>query len=118
VPGSLFLTANVAHYSIWTKVNKAKHQKLEDLVDEDGIQRGVSPDLKEAFLVDANTAKQHGLEVNKLRRVLTGGKQVKRYFIEHPDLLLIYTQRDTNLRELPNIRAYIDRFKNQITCKR
>lgn len=117
VPGSLFLTANVAHYSIWTKVNKAKHHKLEELVDEDGIQRGVSPDLKEAFLVDAKTAKEGRLEEHVLRRVLTGGKQVKRYFIEHPDLLLIYTQRNTNPREIPNIRAYIDGFKTQITCK-
>lgn len=117
VPGSLFLTANVAHYAIWTKINKAKHHKLEELVDEDGIQRGVSPDLKEAFLVDAKTAKEWKLETNFLRRVLTGGKQVKRYFIEYPDLLLIYTQRDMNIREIPNIRAYIDGFKSQITCK-
>jgi hypothetical protein len=117
VPGSLFVTANVAHYSIWTTVNSAQHQKLGDLVDEDGIQRGVSPDLKEAFLVDAKTAKRAGLEKHALRKVLTGGKQVKRYFIDYPDLLLIYTQRETNVRDLPNIRAYIDQFKHQITCK-
>ena len=117
VPGSLFLTSNVAHYSIWTKVNSVQHQKLEDLVDEDGIQRGVSPDLKEAFLVSSKTAKQAGLETRALRKVLTGGKQVKRYFIDYPDLLLIYTQRETNVRDLPNIRAYIDQFKHQITCK-
>ncbi|HMJ92389.1 MAG TPA: hypothetical protein VK530_21380 [Candidatus Acidoferrum sp.] len=48
-------------------------------MDEDGIQRGVSPDLKEAFLVTAKVAKEWKLEKEKLRRVLTGGKQVKRY---------------------------------------
>jgi adenine-specific DNA-methyltransferase len=31
--------------------------------------------------------------------------------------LLIYTQRSSNFRELPNIRAYIDQFQRQITCK-
>jgi type I restriction-modification system DNA methylase subunit len=117
VPGSLFVTANIAHYSIWTKISGVQHKKLEELVDEDGIQRGVSPDLKEAFLVDAKTAKQERLETHALRKVVTGGRQVKRYFIDYPDLLLIYTRRDTNVRELPNIRAYIDQFKDQITCK-
>ena len=117
IPGSLFVTANVADYSIWTKIKAVRHHRLDELVDEDGIQRGVSPDLKEAFIVDSKTAKQEHLETQALRSVLTGGKQVKRYFIEHPDLLLIYTERDTNLRELPNIRAYIDQFKSQITCK-
>jgi hypothetical protein len=117
VPGFLFLTGNVANYSIWTKVKSVRHERLEALVDEDGIQRGVSPDLKEAFLVDSATAKKVALERHALRKVLTGGRQVKRYYIDYPDLLLIYTQRETDLRQLPNIRAYIDRFKDQITCK-
>jgi type I restriction-modification system DNA methylase subunit len=117
VPGSLFVTANIAHYSIWSKVSTVQHKRLQELVDEDGIQRGVSPDLKEAFLVDSKTAKKAGLETRALRKVLTGGRQVKRYFIDYPDLLLIYTQRETNIRDLPNIRGYIDQFKHQITCK-
>jgi type I restriction-modification system DNA methylase subunit len=117
IPGSLFVTANVADYSIWAAIGKVKNHKLQELVDEDGIQRGVSPDLKEAFLVDRKSAKALGLEMSILRPVLTGGKQVKRFFIEDSDLLLIYTQRDTNFREIPNIRAYIDGFKGKITCK-
>jgi len=87
------------------------------MVDEDGIQRGVSPDLKEAFLVNNETAKRLSFEAPKLRKVLTGGKQVKKYFIENPDLLLIYTRRNDNFKKLPNICRYIDKFKEQITCK-
>jgi TaqI-like C-terminal specificity domain/N-6 DNA Methylase len=117
VPGALFVTSNLDHYVIWTKVQKVPNEKLENLVDEHGIQRGVSPDLKEAFLIDSKTAKKLRLEPHKLRKVLTGGKQVKRYFIERPDLLLIYTNRDDDFRELPNIRGYIDQFKERITCK-
>jgi type I restriction-modification system DNA methylase subunit len=117
VPGSLFVTSNLGQYVIWTKVLTAPNEKLENLVDEDGIQRGVSPDLKEAFLVDSETAKRQCLEMHKLRKVVTGGRQVKRYFIERPDLLLIYTNRQDSFRELPNIRAYIDQFKERITCK-
>jgi hypothetical protein len=117
IPGLLFVTSNLAYYSIWDKVESVPHQKLKDLVDEDGIQRGVSPDLKEAFLVDSKTAKKWKLESEKLRKVLTGGKQVKRYFIEQLDLLLIYTNREDDFEKLPNICAYIKQFKNQITCK-
>jgi len=117
LPGVLFVTSNPSQYAIWTKVRNVPHQHLSDLVDEDGIQRGVSPDLKDAFLVDSQTANSLRLETHKLRRVLTGGKHVKRYFINRPDLLLIYTNRKDNFQELENIRAYIDRFKSRITCK-
>jgi len=48
---------------------------------------------------------------------LTGGKQVKRYDIDRPDLLLIYTGREDDFRRLPNICSYIDQFKKEITCK-
>ncbi|MFH1315638.1 MAG: N-6 DNA methylase [Candidatus Uhrbacteria bacterium] len=117
VPGSLFITSNLAEYIIWAKVKVSPNQKLKDIVDEDGIQRGVSPDLKDAFLVESKIAERYRLEPDKLRKVLTGGKQVKRYCISYPDLLLIYTKRGENFRELPNICAYIDQYKDRITCK-
>jgi len=52
-----------------------------------------------------------------LKPVVTGGIHVKRYHIEYPDLLLIYTKRDDDFSNLPNIKTYIEKFKNQITCK-
>ena len=110
IPGALFLTANVNHYSIWTKLGRVQHRRLEELADDEGIQRGVSPDLK-AFLVDSDTASELKLEKEVLRRVITGGKHVKRYFIEYPDLLLIYTRRETDFRALPNVRSFIDGFR-------
>ncbi len=117
VPGHLFITSNVDHYAIWSRVKSVQHATLDRFVDKDGIQRGVSPDLKEAFLADHETAKKWGLEKSNLRKVLTGGKQVKRYFIAHPDLLLIYTSRNDNFQKLPNICRFIDQFKDKITCK-
>jgi len=117
LPSSLFITSNISHYEILTKIQKNKITPLQEMVDEDGIQRGVSPDLKEAFLVNKETAKKLNLEASKLRKVLTGGKQVKKYFIEEPDILLIYTRRNDNFKEIPNICKYIDKFKEEITCK-
>lgn len=49
--------------------------------------------------------------------MLTGGKQVKRYSIEYPELLLIYTTRNDSISKLPKIKSYIDQFKAQITCR-
>lgn len=48
---------------------------------------------------------------------MTGGRHVKRYQIERPDLLLIYTSRADDFQTLPRICAYIDQFKSEITCK-
>jgi adenine-specific DNA-methyltransferase len=116
IPGSLFITSNPTEYTIWTKVKSISHQLLASVVDEDSIQRGVSPDLKKAFIIDAGTIQQYHLETSKLKKVLTGGKQVKRYFIDYPEQWLIYTTRFDDFNEIPNIIAYIDQFKDDITC--
>jgi hypothetical protein len=117
LPGALFITSNPTGYAIWKKINSTPHQTLETLTDQDGIQRGVSPDLKKAFLVNSETLQEWNLEETHLKRVLTGGKHVKRYVIDYPDLWLIYTQRLDNFNELPNICKYISQFKAEITCK-
>jgi adenine-specific DNA-methyltransferase len=117
LPGAMFVTANIEGYSVWKTVNRVRHDKLLSIVDEDGIQRGVSPDLKEAFLLTTAEAEKAGIETAVLRKVLTGGRQVKRYFIDRPDLLLIYIQRTTDLRALPKVRAFIDGYRDAITCK-
>jgi adenine-specific DNA-methyltransferase len=77
----------------------------------------VSPDLKEAFIVDKATVQKWKLERDFLRRVLTGGRQVKRYYIERPETWVIYAARDFDVKVAPNIRAYIDQFADEITCK-
>jgi hypothetical protein len=88
LPASILPTADTGHYDLWSKVARVDHASLGDLIDADGIQRGVSPDLKEAFLVDSATVKKAKLEFSHLRGVLTGGKQVHRYHIDYPDSLL------------------------------
>jgi hypothetical protein len=117
IPGFMFATSGMGRYAIWEKVKLADHVRLVDLTDDDGIQRGVSPDLKEAFVVDKETINKWQLEAAKLRPVLTGGKQVRRYCIEESGLFVIYTTHNELFKSLPNIRSYIDQFKSQITCK-
>ncbi len=117
IPGVAFITKSIERYALLGKLKGKNYRLLQQLIDGDGIQRGVSPDLKEAFIVDTATAKRGRLENKYLRKVLTGGRQVKRYHIEYGDLWLIYTSRDSNIDEIPLIQAHIDRFKKEITCK-
>ncbi|KKK62712.1 hypothetical protein LCGC14_3001590, partial [marine sediment metagenome] len=117
IPGNLFITAFAENYEILKKINKQKIILLADIVDEDGIQRGVSPDLKGAFIIDKLVAENHKLEESHLEKVLTGGKQVKKYNISESGLLLIYTKRNDSFNKLPYICNFIDQFKKEITCK-
>jgi type I restriction-modification system DNA methylase subunit len=117
VPGCQFTTSGLANFLLWERVNRCPSNRLADIVDDDGIQRGVSPDLKEAFIVDQKTVKEWNLEREKLRPVLTGGKHIKRYDIDRPDLLLIYMQREDDYRRFPNICSFIGQFKKKITCR-
>ena len=117
IPNCLLITNNPRLYEIWEKLLRVPHIKLRELTDDDGIQRGVSPDLKSAFIVDTNVASENELEREKLRPVITGGRHVKRYAIDSPDLRLIYTSRDDDFDRYPNITKFIDQFRDDITCK-
>jgi hypothetical protein len=117
IPNYLFVTTNAKHYLILKKIKEGKVKNLSEFVDEDGIQRGVSPDLKEAFLVTSEQVKQFKLEKSHLKNALTGGRHVKRFHINYPDLQLIYTKRDTDFKTIPNICSFINQFKSKITCK-
>ncbi len=57
IPNSRFVTTNAKHFSIIKKIKNGKVKKLSEFVDEDGIQRGVSPDLKEAYSSFIRTSK-------------------------------------------------------------
>ncbi len=116
LPGKLIPVSGTSRYDIWFKLVHSKTvAQLVELVDEDGIQRGVSPDLKEAFIVDARQAKAEGLEKPWLRKVLLGG-DIKRYRIDYADRLVVYLTRSDDPRMFPHIRDFIARFRKQITC--
>jgi hypothetical protein len=114
---NVFSIESTAILEIWKKIHGSAELQLKDIVDSDGIQRGVSPDLKDAFLVDISAAKGNRLEKSVLKPVLTGGRHVKRYGIVRPDLLLIYTTRETDFQKYPNVCHYIDQFADRITCR-
>ncbi|RXG23873.1 Eco57I restriction-modification methylase domain-containing protein [Leeuwenhoekiella aequorea] len=114
IPNTVFATQNLSGYQILKRHNT---KTLNDFIDSDGIQRGVSPDLKDAFIVDADTIKTENLEKQYIRRTVTGGVDVKRYYTIGVDKHLFYITKNDNPQDFPNILAYIEKYLPKITCK-
>jgi type I restriction-modification system DNA methylase subunit len=87
-----------------------------DKVIDGSIQRGVSPDVKEAHVVSKIEAKDLGLEKDLLRDSISG-PQIKKYEPWHSDQCIIYTDKDTPIHNYPKIESYLKRFKHKNTCK-
>ncbi len=117
IPGCLFITRNFEAYGVLVDLLKKVPTRLREFVDDDGIQRGVSPDLKDAFIVSKADISKYKLELSHLRPVLTGGREVRRYSVDHDQRFVIYTTRDTDFATIPNICRFIDSFADAITCK-
>jgi len=114
LPFNIFPSKDIDLYKIY---NKIKHTKtLSSFLDEDGIQRGISPDYKDAFILSTDTIIRNNLEVEYLRKTVTGGKDVKKYLYNTNDKHIIYTTRNTETINIPNILDYILEFSDKITC--
>jgi len=114
LPHNIFATNNFDGYKILSKIIGVK---LASLIDEDGIQRGVSPDLKEAFIVNKSIIEKFVLENEKLKPTITGGVDLLKYQILDVDKQLIYTNSKDDLVSIRNIVSYINSYKDRITCK-
>lgn len=113
LPNSIFATKEIKGYSI---LNRLSSLKLGDIIDANGIQRGISPDLKDAFIVDQLTIENKKLELPKIHRTVTGGVDVKRFNILNVDKNILYISRSDNPTEIPNIINHIADFRDRITC--
>lgn len=114
LPNYIFPSKDIDNYNILTKLDNVII--LEKLLDKDGIQRGISPDFKTAFIVNEDIINHYNLEQKFIRKTLTGGKDVGKYIIKTQDKNIIYTDNDTDINKIPNIYSYILQFKDNITC--
>jgi len=115
-PNKVFVTDFDERHELLANIQSRITSTLKDYIDSDGIQRGVSPDYKDAFVISSEVAINESLEEHKLRDVIFGGHHIKRFWIDYPDLKLIYTSRKDDFSSIPNICKYIDKFKDKITC--
>ena len=113
IPNTVFATQNLKGYEI---LKRYQESTLKDYIDNDGIQRGISPDLKEAFIVNEETVNEQNLERKFIKRTVTGGVDVKRYYTIDSEKLLFYLTKDDNPSDFPNIYNYIETYLPRITC--
>lgn len=116
-PGSIIPTSNLGEYSEIARLVAAIPCKLATLVDDSGIQRGVSADNKDVFVLSSVQAQSEHLEAPFLKRVVTGGIHLRPFEISGNLPLLIYTTRDTRPELIPNIVDWVGRNASKITCK-
>ncbi|WP_041522222.1 DUF7149 domain-containing protein [Gilvimarinus agarilyticus] len=114
LPNKLFATRNISGYEI---LKRFSDRKLVDLIDTDGMQRGISPDLKEAFIVDESDQNLGPLETGYLKSTITGGRDVQKYYAKDIGKKIIYTKKSDNPKDIPNIIKHISKYEDKITCK-
>ncbi|MDX9848385.1 MAG: TaqI-like C-terminal specificity domain-containing protein [Tenuifilaceae bacterium] len=113
LPNTLFATRNLEGYNLLNRFNQSA---LSDLIDNDGIQRGISPDLKEAFIIEEKSINEYSLETDYIFPTVTGGRDVNKYLAEDIGKRVIYTKKTDNEKDIVNIIRFISNFKNRITC--
>lgn len=79
------------------------------------IQRGISADFASAFIVDNDLVKNHTLEKNILRPIITG-HNVSRFNIEYSNEYIMYLTREDNIDLYPNVKNHLEAFRENITC--
>lgn len=117
LPNCIFVTSGIKRYFLLSNFKEKGFKELASFIDEDDIQRGVSPDLKEAFIVTENIIEENLLERNKIKKTITGGRQLHRYFLKWDGQHIIYTTNKDKSYEIPNITGYISKYRSKITCK-
>jgi type I restriction-modification system DNA methylase subunit len=115
IPDSLIPTRELTSYTLLARLQEIS--KLSDFVDDDGIARGVSPDLKEAFIADEQTIAANRLERQVIHNTITGGRDMKPYFIKPTDKQIFYVTKETPTETIPRIIEYITSYAERITCK-
>lgn len=113
LPNKIFATRNLEGYEILSRVNQSF---LSELIDSDGIQRGISPDLKDAFIVNSDIIDKHSLENEYIFPTITGGRDVNKYLAQDIGKKIIYTKKTDSENNISNIVQYISNFRDRITC--
>ncbi|WP_084675434.1 Eco57I restriction-modification methylase domain-containing protein [Methylomicrobium agile] len=116
-PGCVIPTGNMEDFIMAAEYVAALPCKISDLVDEHGIQRGVSADNKDVFVVTKEKSETEKIEQEFLKPVVTGGIHIKPFNIETELPLVIYTTKDVTAEEIPNILKWVESNSEKITCK-
>ncbi|MEO7906099.1 MAG: hypothetical protein ABIT06_03930, partial [Saprospiraceae bacterium] len=110
----IFATRNLKGYALLSRLFGVN---LASLIDHDGIQRGISPDLKDAFVVNEEQINKYNLERKYIFPTITGGRDAIKYFAQDIGKRIIYTTKDLKTESIKNIIDHISKYKDNITCR-
>ena len=113
-PLCTYFTLNLSAVALFQKLTET-FPKFSDIIDGE-IQRGISPDDAEAFIVEKEIVKQEQIENDMLRPVVLG-KHISRYVAIDSSTSIIYLTREDDIEKYPNTRAHLNRYRDKITCK-
>lgn len=94
---------------------RRRHPPLSRFV-AGAIQRGVSPDVAGAHTIPKAEARRLRLEPELLRPSVSG-PQIKRYQDWMADQYIVYTSRDTPIKDYPRVLGLLEQFRDKNTCK-
>ena len=82
---------------------------------EGEIQRGISADFNDAFIVTEETRSQEQIEPDVCLPVVTG-RNAARYSLSWTSDYVLYLTRDDDIDQYPRARTHLQSFQNHITC--
>ena len=109
------LTDGIESSKLITKLIEDNAQ-LKDFITEYGIQRGISADLNEAFLISDCLRRELQLENEPLKLTVTG-HHVTRFFIFPSDEYVIYLTRKDDIEKFPKMGFHLSSYRSKIRCK-
>lgn len=112
LPNFIWPTRNLTRYKLFAKYSTT----LKQIIDKGGIQRGVSPDLKDAFIANKDFFESKNLEQEFIKPTVTGGDDVKRFYINESSKALLYITKESDALKISKIIDHIANYRNQITC--
>jgi len=99
---------------LFRKLEESSYPLKEFLSME--IQRGISADYLEAFVVNEKDILENNFEREICKPVITG-HNVSRFGIEYFRENIFYLTRDDDIQKYPSVKKYIEIFQEKITCK-
>lgn len=108
-----FITKGFESTELFEKISDiGKH--LSDLIDGN-IQRGISCDLNDAFIM--NDSSKHETEVEpQICIPVIMGQDVSRYLLTWGRNYILYLTRNDDIEEFPQAKVHLEKFRNRITC--
>ena len=114
-PAATFFTSNLDSVGEMAAA-RSELGTLADLVDDFGIQRGVTPDVAEAHILTPEEAQSKHIEDAVLRNTLRG-EDIKAFRPAMATRKIIYTTGQTDPKKAPHAIKHLETFKSRITCK-